>query len=162
MAETPSGSEKVFNDPELRIMGNTISCRDSFIQISNITQAWVGTTAKEPMPVSTLIFCAIGAIAIFSLLPGQGKSLGIIPVVIAAVILYRHSLKVPIHGLNIELNSGRTYTFTSTNMQFIGKAYTVIRSIVQDTGTRTSNDTILINMANGTIVNESSDVLIDY
>ena len=149
--------EMVYKDSQLEIVKNIMTYEGSFLQLSNITQVWKGKIEKESLPVVPLLIGGIVGIVLlfFSSISAFFAFLGVIVLGIVVFVVYRHSQIPQYYGLNIELNSGRTVAFSSTDVAFIAKAFEVLGNIVAD---RTEYGDAIINFGNGTIVSKSSSV----
>lgn len=146
--------EKVFSNPILRIKGNAIACEDNFIHINNITQVWVGELPKPTIPWLWVVLGALVGLTFLSL--PLLNLVGIAILVCIVVYVVTRLNKPKIYGLNIELNSARMYSFTSRDSQFLHKVYEVLQNIAFDGGLVA--ETLIVNLGNGTIVNDSSNV----
>lgn len=151
---------KIFENKVMNIQGNIIFSGNNFIQISNITQTWIGTMPKKPFQWKAILFLLIGGFFIISL-PDitDSDTLDFIAVALflGAFCVFIASIVEQIgekYALNIELCSGRFYSFTSKNKTFLSEVYTTLINILQD---NTSKDNYIINFGSGTIINESTN-----
>ena len=136
-------------------MGNAIVCGGSFIQISNITQVWIGEILKPPFP---WIVVLIGIAASVALWYFKFEIIGITLSVIIAVYACAKAFKPKRYALNIEMASARVFSFTSTNAKYLQNTYEILQNIVFDGGL--AREKIIVNLGSGTIINESSGVSI--
>lgn len=135
--------QTTFETPTLTIAGNGIDCQDTFIHTRNITQIWIGQIPKKPMPmVPIIVLLAIG----FGLFNVK-FILGLIPIAIAIAIIFINYNQVTLYGMNIELSSGRIYSFTSSKRNYLEKAYDCIKNIIN----RNLQVEYKVNLNSGTI-----------
>lgn len=107
--------QTTFKSAVMSIYGNGIDCQDTFIHTRNITQMWIGTIPKKPMPfIPIIIFGVVGLFLI-----QEKVLLGLISLAIARVIIFLNLKQTEYYGMNIELSSGRIYSFTSSDRSFL-------------------------------------------
>lgn len=149
-----NSKEKVFISSKVNILGNVITCENSFLQISNITQVWEGTIPKPAIPIIPLIISTLISIICFYFSKDVELIILILPgVAILVIVLFVFSkyINAPqYYGLNIELTSSNIYSFTSDNKEFINRAYNVLKLIIQ---TQNTNSNLILNFGDGIILN---------
>lgn len=141
MEVNKNNSQKTFNTPTLKIEGNGIDCQDTFIHIKNITQIWIGEIPKKSLPILYLLCLVVVGFILFIV----NFFIGLIPLAIAAVVFIIYNKQITYYGMNIELSSGRIYSFTSSNKKYLLLAYDCIKSIIN----KPSDIGYNINLNNG-------------
>lgn len=173
----PEKKENFFESPVIRIKGNALSCKNSFIQISNITQVWNEKIRKAPLNTraifSSILFAFllfVGAIILFASSGGSRSSysrssssdsagmvaLGVfllllsILFVVIAILIFRSYAKQPQwYGLNLTLNSRESFSYASMNESYVLRAYNTLYSIIEE---RNFSANYTMNLADGTFV----------
>ena len=148
-------SQNYFEDSLMRVEGNVIISENNLIQITNVTQVWTGPVPKKPLPYFWLAVLAILGIGAIGLRNVFTVIVGVLLLAICTVIIYMHFSADAVYALNLELNSGRTYSFFTKRTEFVNKSFEFLTEIFEQNN-YTGN--YLINFGNGTIVNQSDNV----
>lgn len=120
-----------FLNPEVKIIGNSMSFNQETLQISNISHIWIGEIKKSYWWLIIGLLTCYAIIGIFFI-----------------IHFFRKNKKT----LNICLNSGKVYTLTSKSEEFYNSAFCKLSSIMAN---QTRSDMITLNFGDGTIVNGS-------
>lgn len=124
-------NSKSFLNPEVKIIGNSMSFNQETLQISNISNIWIGEIKKSYW------WLIIGLLTSY---------------VIIGIFFIIHFFRKNKKTLNICLNSGKIYTLTSNSEEFYDSAFCKLSNIMAN---QTRNDMITLNFGDGTIVNGS-------
>ena len=147
----------------LRVEGNIIATGSDILQISSISRVWTGYIRRPKKSlVFGIIFLLIGIVSFSEYIKYKDMSLGIFAgcfIVAGALCILGFMLKKVIYVLNIQLNSGLTYSCGSNVEQFISEAFMILQRILLD-GNK-SNENYLFNFGEGTIVNNSENVQVE-
>lgn len=118
-----------FLNPEVKIIGNSMSFNQETLQISSISHIWIGEIEKSSW------WLIIGLLTSFAII---------------GIFLIIYYFKKNKKTLNICLNSGKIYTLTSKSETFYSSAFCKLSNIIAN---QTRRDNITLNFGNGTIVN---------
>ena len=160
MEEKVESKDKIFKSARIFVKGNVIITEDCVIQISSISSIWIGDIPKKPLPKWLLAILAILSLGCFYA-GGTFILFGLVLLAIGGFILYRYYTKSDLFGLVMELNSGKPYSFISTNKVFLQNVLNILSNILKDN--KDSKLTYNINFADGTIINDinKSDIKIE-
>jgi len=161
LGRASDNKEKIYKDSQLEIYDNIMvyGNENNFVQLTNITQVWKGEIPKENLPVGMLFSGAL--IGLVLLIVGLVSSaiLAVIGVIIFGGIVFLayhlNSKIIQYYGLNIELNSGRMISFTSSDSKCITGAFNVLGNIIKD---GVAHGDTMINFGTGNIVSKASSI----
>jgi hypothetical protein len=152
-----NNKNKYFEGENLAIKGNILVCErdNTFIQISNITQVYLGRSPKKAFPIIPFAFFAIlaylGISQNFSIGTGvlqlgaaMGGNIffvaiinififiGYLSAIVAAIILIFYLLQIRKYSLNLKLASSNVYSFSAKDKSFLQGAYGTLLEIIHD------------------------------
>lgn len=151
--------EKILENAILKIKGNIILSDNHFIQIKNITQIWKGKIEKQKLPLKNIIISTIIALLIIAILKTNfiGILISLIILGFNAFTIYKILNQTIYYGLHIELNSGNSYFFKSSQQDFLSDVFNVLINVIRDGNIKTE---YLINFGSGSIINKSENISI--
>lgn len=129
-------TNKRFENTTMVIEGKTIRWEDHMIQITNISQVWLGNCIKELLPIQLVL------ILFFIALSGAGPVKTI--VMLLALIIYTLTWSYwywklkDTKDINLEVSSGDVYSFVSHNEEFTCQVYDLIRDLVAQNSLNTN------------------------
>ena len=124
----PNEKTEKFLNPEVKIVGNSLSFNYTTLQISNISHIWIGEIKKSYW------WLIIGLLTITAII---------------GIFFIIYFFKKNKNTLNICLNSGEIYTLTSKNESFYADAFCELSNIIAN---ELKNNVVTINFGDGTIV----------
>ena len=148
---------KEFLTEDLIIDGHGIVFSDTVIQISNITHIWVENLSyRKALPNPLITFGIIGLLVfafgvIFQYIFSTITGMAILAAVGFGFYMWQHRSEVHRYAVNIELTSGRHYSFMSPSRAALAKPYALLRGLICEGG---KPGKIVVNVGNGTVVSE--------
>lgn len=108
-------SKKVVENPRfIEFSKRTVRWGDSIYQLKNITGFGVGEIPKQKLQILLVLGLVVGGIFLLAI------GVGIVLLGIAAWILISHFSQTQKYGFILELNSGGTTSFVSSDRRFLG------------------------------------------
>lgn len=142
-----------YQHPEIKINDNTLSFDSTAIQVSSIARIWLGEISKSPLWVIAGILFLLAGIQ----QGGISRSpWGLILFLLPGILSLIHFFKKNKRTLNIQLNSGETYSLISKNDDFYDQAFETITECFS----KKDNVSMIINLGSGTIVHGGGDAII--
>jgi hypothetical protein len=151
---------KEFLTEDIVIDGRGIVFSDTVIQISNITHIWVENLSyRKALPNPLITFGVIGLLVfafgiIFRYVFSTITGLAILAVVGYGYYVWKHRSEVHRFAVNIELTSGRHYSFLSPSRAVLAKPFSLLRELICEGG---RPGKYVVNVGNGTVVSESRE-----
>jgi Family of unknown function (DUF6232) len=108
-------SKKIVENPKfIEFSARTVRWGDSIYQLRNITGFGVGEIPKQKLQILLVLGLIIGGILLLAI------GVGIVLLGIAAWMLISHFSQTQKYGFILELNSGGTTSFVSSDRKFLG------------------------------------------
>ena len=151
---------KEFLTEDIIVDGRGIVFSDTVIQISNITHIWVENLSyRKALPNPLITFGVIGLLVfafgvIFRYIFSTITGLAILAVVGFGYYMWQNRSEVQRYAVNIELTSGRHYSFLSPSRMTLAKPYALLRGLICEGGKPVK---YVVNVGNGTVVSEEGD-----
>lgn len=142
-----------YEHPEIKINDNTLSFNSTAIQVSSIARIWLGEISKSPgwVMAGILLLLVSTQFREASRAPWGG-----IVCALLGILSLIHFFKKNKRTLNIQLNSGETYSLISKNDDFYDQAFETITECFS----KKENVSMIINLGSGTIVHGGGDAII--
>ncbi len=161
-----SEQNKVFEKPVLDIQRNIFKTKHSIIQISNISQIWVGQMLSKPYSIGPFVLILAGFLLI-SLSSSRMFGLAVIGLGCIAIggysiyKIYEYNKKNR-YALHIEMNSGGRYIVTSESVEFLNQAAVFLAETINQYGLEEQATNYFIDFSKNIIKNESGVVNTGY
>lgn len=126
LLEQSGGDDRKIRDISvIEFSRKVIKFGDSIYQLKNVTGFTIGALPRQK--ISWLLVVILIAVGVISL----AVVIGIIPLGIAGWMIYSHYTQVQEYGLILELNSGKTTSFISSDRPFLGKLVLKLCSLME-------------------------------
>jgi hypothetical protein len=151
---------KEFLTEDIIIDGRGIIFSDTVVQISNITHIWVENLSyRKALPNPLVTFGIIGLLVfafgvIFQYAFSTITGLAILAAVGFGYYVWKNRSEVQRYAINIELTSGRHYSFLSPSRMALAKPYALLRELICEGG---KPEKYVINAGNGTVLSEARE-----
>lgn len=109
------------NVEKLTISKRTVRYGSSVYQVRNITGFKAGMIPKEKFPFQTVAVLTAAGLIIASF-----NKIGLLLLVLAGFLIFKHFSQIQYYGLRMFLNSGKEIFFSSKNQSFIKNLVTEI------------------------------------
>jgi hypothetical protein len=120
-------NKKIVENPKfIEFSKSTVKFGDTIYQLRNITGFEVGAIPKQKLQIMPIAMLIIGGI--LSLAVG----FGLILLGIAAWMLISHFSQTQKYGFILELNSGSTTSFVSSDRRFLAQIVTALYQLMED------------------------------
>ena len=150
--------QKTLYSTWLNIYGNVLISTNVCMQIRNVSQVFFGELPKKKFPTISFLLLLLSGIAVIAIdhprkyhEPSPIFAFAVFALIAATIVFLVYISSKPLFGLHIVMNSGATYTFTSSNSDFIKKAYEVLCERFNQPDDKATYMTV--NFGSGTIVN---------
>lgn len=150
---SPDKKSSTYRHPEIKINDNTLSFNSTAIQVSSIARIWLGEISKSPWLLIAGILCLLSSIWIEGISRSPWNFILGILFGISFLIYYFKKNK---RTLNIQLNSGETFSLISKNDDFYDQAFATIIECFS----KKEDISMIINLGSGTIFNGRGDTII--
>lgn len=159
-----SEQNRIFDKAVLDIQRNIFKTKHSIIQISNISQIWVGPMIGKPYPIWSFVLILAGLIFFSSSRMSMMQVIGLGCIAIGGYFVYKvyDYNKKNRFALHIEMNSGGRYILTSENVDFLDRAALFIAQTINEYGLEGQATNYYIDFSNNTIKNDSGVVNTGY
>lgn len=148
-------TKKRFENTTMVIEGKTIRWDDHMIQISNISQIWLGNCFKERLPVYLVLI--LFYIALSGVIPVNTIVMLLALIIYMLIWSYRYWKQKDTKDINFEINSGNVYSFISNNEDFTCQVFELICDLITENNSINTNLCIHFN-GDGNIVDNSITV----
>lgn len=126
-----NNNSKKIGSPTLIVKDNILVCKNLIIQISNITKCEIAPEPPEPYPIWLFIALIAGALLIFN---EDFRTIGFFLLIASGIfflIIYNLNINPDTYFI-LELNSGNTLLFSSSDKEFLLKAQNEIMKCFND------------------------------
>jgi hypothetical protein len=119
-------NKKVVESPKfIEFSKRTVRFGDSIYQLRNVTGFEVGAIPKQKLQILLLLGLIIGGILLLSI------GVGIVLLGIATWMLISHFGQAQKYGFILELNSGGTTAFVSSDREFLGDIVSALYQLME-------------------------------
>lgn len=126
-------TNKRFKNSTMVLEGNTIKWENHMIQITNISQIWMGNCPNEQLPshlALILFFIALSGISPVNII------IMLLSLVICLIAWsYWYWKQKDDKGINFQISSGKVYSFVSNNEEFTCQVYDLISDLIAKNST---------------------------
>lgn len=145
---------KEIRTPELLIVGNAMSWKDTVIQLSNISSLTTVSLNPEPFPIVWIIVMILASVFLIR----YYLFVSVLLWGFAGLLIYlwykQNQQLAQRRNLRIMMNSGKLFVIAFNNKEFLKKVYGVLGSIIAEDSHSTKN--VRISIENSTITGEAS------
>ncbi|ADL04307.1 DUF6232 family protein [Lacrimispora saccharolytica] len=117
-----------FLDSTITIEENTFRWENHMIKTADISQIWMGSCPHKSFPVQFVLLLLL--IALSGNSPANIIGILVAVVLYPAAWLYWDRKQTRFKGINVEINSGKTYSFICNNEEFTREAYDLISGLI--------------------------------
>jgi Family of unknown function (DUF6232) len=119
-------SKKVVEHPKLiEFSKRTVRFGDSIYQLRNVTGFEVGEIPKQKLQILLVLGLIVGGVLLLAV------GIGLVLLGIAAWILISHFGQTQKYGFILELNSGGTTSFVSSDRKFLGEIVSALYRLME-------------------------------